>query len=47
MHRANRLIAELVDESERTGTILAGSLWPVPGAATIGPHGAAIPIRVT
>ena len=45
--RANRVIAELVDESRRTGTILAGSLWPVPGAATIGPHGEAIPLPVT
>jgi hypothetical protein len=41
------VIAELLDESRRTGTILAGSLWPVPGAATIGPHGEAIPLPVT
>ena len=40
------MIAELLDESRRTGTILAGSLWPVPGAATIGPHGEAVPIPV-
>jgi glyoxylase-like metal-dependent hydrolase (beta-lactamase superfamily II) len=43
---ANRVVAELVDESATAGTILVGSLWPAPGAATIGPDGEVVPIPV-
>ena len=43
---ATKLLAELIDEARAERSIVAGPLWPAPGAAKVGPDGQLAPISL-
>ena len=43
---ATKLLAELIDEARAERSIVAGPLWPAPGAAKVGPEGQLAPISL-
>ena len=44
---ATKILAALVDEARAERSIIAGPLWPAPGAAKVGPDGQLAPISIT